>query len=271
MLELSGTGLTAAFLAGAVSFVSPCVLPLVPGYVSYVAGHSAGSVDTEPAHRRRQAMGLGLYFVVGFSTIFMALGASATTLGQILLSYRYELNLVGGAIVMLLGLFMIGMAKVAVMQREFRFHLSVPGGRPLSAYVLGLAFGFRLDALHRADSRCHSYGQRRARQHPGRRHPARHLFRRAGYPVPARRRFYRPPDTTFTHHWTHRPAAAPGRGRRDDRDGARDDHGAAERAVVLAARRLSHPGTDWLTVPCNGDRPRGRKLSSIKQMRIYEQ
>ncbi|RCK45977.1 cytochrome C biogenesis protein [Thalassospira profundimaris] len=142
MLELSGIGLIAAFLAGAVSFVSPCVLPLVPGYVSYVAGHSAGTVDTEPAHRRRQAVGLGLYFIVGFSTIFMALGASATTLGQMLLSYRYELNLVGGAIVMLFGLFMIGMAKVAVMQREFRFHLSLPGGRPLSAYVLGLAFGF---------------------------------------------------------------------------------------------------------------------------------
>lgn len=142
MLELSGIGLIAAFLAGAVSFVSPCVLPLVPGYVSYVAGHSVGTVDTKPAHRRRQAIGLGLYFVVGFSTIFMTLGASATTLGQILLSYRYELNLVGGAIVMLFGLFMIGMAKVAVMQREFRFHLSVPGGRPLSAYALGLAFGF---------------------------------------------------------------------------------------------------------------------------------
>lgn len=85
---------------------------------------------------------MGLYFVVGFSTIFMALGASATTLGQMLLSYRYELNLVGGAIVILFGLFMIGMAKIKVMQREFRFHLSVPGGRPISAYVLGLAFGF---------------------------------------------------------------------------------------------------------------------------------
>lgn len=142
MPELSGIGLIAAFLAGAVSFVSPCVLPLVPGYVSYVAGHTAGTMDIEPSDRRRQAISMGLYFVVGFSTIFMALGASATTLGQMLLSYRYELNLVGGAIVILFGLFMIGMAKIKVMQREFRFHLSVPGGRPISAYVLGLAFGF---------------------------------------------------------------------------------------------------------------------------------
>lgn len=142
MPELSGIGLIAAFLAGAVSFVSPCVLPLVPGYVSYVAGHTAGTMNIEPSRRRRQAISMGLYFVVGFSTIFMALGASATTLGQMLLSYRYELNLVGGAIVILFGLFMIGMAKIKVMQREFRFHLSVPGGRPISAYVLGLAFGF---------------------------------------------------------------------------------------------------------------------------------
>jgi len=142
MLELSGIGLIAAFLAGAVSFVSPCVLPLVPGYVSYVAGHTAGTMDIEPSDRRRQAISMGLYFVVGFSTIFMVLGASATALGQMLLSYRYELNFVGGAIVILFGLFMIGMAKITMMQREFRFRLSVPGGRPLSAYVLGLAFGF---------------------------------------------------------------------------------------------------------------------------------
>jgi len=142
MLELSGIGLIAAFLAGAVSFVSPCVLPLVPGYVSYVAGHTVGTIDAEPTDRRRRAISMGLYFVVGFSTIFMALGASATALGQMLLSYQYELNLVGGAIVILFGLFMIGMTKITVMQREFRFHLTVPGGRPLSAYVLGLAFGF---------------------------------------------------------------------------------------------------------------------------------
>lgn len=142
MLELSGVGLIAAFLAGAISFVSPCVLPLVPGYVSYVAGHSAGAVEARDQNRRRQALYMSLFFVLGFSTIFMILGASATALGQVLLRYRYELNFVGGAIVILFGLFMIGMAQIAVMQRDFRFHLSIPGGRPVSAYVLGLAFGF---------------------------------------------------------------------------------------------------------------------------------
>ncbi len=142
MLELSGIGLIAAFLAGAISFVSPCVLPLVPGYVSYVAGHSAGAVELQVQSRRRQALGMSLFFVLGFSTVFMILGASATALGQMLLRYRYELNFFGGAVVILFGLFMIGMAQIAVMQRDFRFHLSIPGGRPASAYVLGLAFGF---------------------------------------------------------------------------------------------------------------------------------
>ena len=134
-------GLMAAFLAGAVSFVSPCVLPLVPGYISYFAGH-AGAVAASDRDRREQAIGMSLYFVLGFSTIFMTLGASATALGQMLLSYRYELNLIGGGLVVLFGLFMIGMARIEVMQREARFHLSIPGGRPVSAYVLGLAFGF---------------------------------------------------------------------------------------------------------------------------------
>ncbi|UOM37032.1 cytochrome c biogenesis CcdA family protein [Acuticoccus sp. I52.16.1] len=142
MLELSGVGLITAFLAGAISFVSPCVLPLVPGYVSYVAGQSAGAIDAQLHTRRRQAVGMSLFFVLGFSTVFMILGASATALGQVLLRYRYELNFVGGGIVILFGLFMIGMAQIAVMQRDFRFHLSIPGGRPASAYVLGLAFGF---------------------------------------------------------------------------------------------------------------------------------
>jgi cytochrome c-type biogenesis protein len=72
----------------------------------------------------------------------MALRASATALGQALLRWRYELNLVGGGIVILFGLFMIGAARIGAMERDLRFHLDVPGGRPAASYVLGLAFGF---------------------------------------------------------------------------------------------------------------------------------
>ena len=140
MTDLSTLGLFAAFLAGIISFVSPCVLPLAPGYVAYVAGNATNAGRANSS--RAAVVGLGLCFVLGFSTVFVTLGASATALGQSLLRYRYELNLVGGAIVILFGLFMVGMARLSVMQRDLRFHLDIPGGRPVSAYVLGLAFGF---------------------------------------------------------------------------------------------------------------------------------
>ncbi len=139
MLDLSLLGLTAALLAGAISFVSPCVLPLVPGYVSYIAGRT---VTGTAAPSRGHVVWLSFCFVLGFSTIFMALGASATAIGQALLQWRYELNLVGGAIVVLFGLFMIGAARLSAMERDLRFHLDLPGGQPVASYVLGLAFGF---------------------------------------------------------------------------------------------------------------------------------
>lgn len=143
MPELSGVGIVAAFLAGAVSFLSPCVLPLVPGYVSYVAGGVVTQPGSAPVGRARlEAVGLSLWFVLGFSTVFMILGASATALGQVLLGYREQLNLVGGVVIIVFGLFMLGLASVGTLQRDLRFHLSIPGGRPVSAYVLGLAFAF---------------------------------------------------------------------------------------------------------------------------------
>ena len=138
MSRLSGVGLVTSFGAGVISFVSPCVLPLVPGYVSYVAGDALTGEAVKPL----AALHLSLFFVLGFSTVFMVLGASATTIGQLLLSYRQEENLVGGAIVLLLGLFMMGLAKLSWLQREYRLHLNVGGGRPVAAYIIGVAFAF---------------------------------------------------------------------------------------------------------------------------------
>jgi len=139
MVDLSLLGITAALLAGGISFVSPCVLPLVPGYVSYIAGRSVGGAV---APSRSHVVWLSLWFVLGFSTIFMILGASATALGQSLLRWRYELNILGGGIIILFGLFMLGAARIQAMERDVRFHLDLPGGRPTGSYVLGLAFGF---------------------------------------------------------------------------------------------------------------------------------
>lgn len=144
MADLSGIGIVAAFVAGVVSFMSPCVLPLVPGYVSYVAGGAVATREDVAPRHGLAAVGLSLYFVLGFSTVFVILGASATALGQLMLSYRYELNLVGGAIVVLFGLVMLGMTRVALMQRDLRFHLSIPGEsrhRPTSLGWLSASAG----------------------------------------------------------------------------------------------------------------------------------
>jgi cytochrome c-type biogenesis protein len=143
MFEMSGIGILAAFAAGAISFLSPCVLPLVPGYVSYVTGATLSSHETPGrAAPRFPALALSMLFVLGFGTVFVALGASATALGHLLLQYRYETNIIGGAIITAFGLFMTGVLNLPWLQREFRFHMNIPGGRPAGAYVLGLAFAF---------------------------------------------------------------------------------------------------------------------------------
>jgi len=144
MFEGSTVGLAAAFAAGLISFLSPCVLPLVPAYVSYVAGQPLHALQegTDSRGRIGAAM-LSTFFVLGFSTVFVALGASATAVGRLLLQYRYEANIVGGAIVIAFGLLMIGMTHgLPWLQRDFRFHPRFTSGHPAAAYVLGLAFGF---------------------------------------------------------------------------------------------------------------------------------
>jgi cytochrome c-type biogenesis protein len=141
--EISNIGVLTAFAAGVLSFLSPCVLPLVPGYISYVAGRKATAVAAGGTLALSlPAVGLSLCFVLGFTTVFIAFGASATALGQMLIGYRYELNLAGGAIVILFGLFLTGVIRPSWMMREARFHFEMPGGHAASAYVLGLAFAF---------------------------------------------------------------------------------------------------------------------------------
>lgn len=141
MFEISNIGILTAFAAGAISFLSPCVLPLVPGYISYVAGNTATFHTTRSAGKLTTLL-LSICFVLGFSTIFIALGASATGLSQLLLSYRYEAGIIGGVIVILFGLFTTQLVRLQWLQRDLRVHSSLKGGSPIPAYVLGLAFGF---------------------------------------------------------------------------------------------------------------------------------
>lgn len=141
MFEISNIGIVSAFLAGAVSFLSPCVLPLVPGYISYVAGRSEAA-DLPKSRPDVPILFRSACFVLGFSTIFIALGASATGLSSLLLAYRYETNVIGGAIVVMFGLFTAQLIRLPWLQRDFRIHTSMRGGSAIAAYTLGLAFGF---------------------------------------------------------------------------------------------------------------------------------
>ena len=142
MLTISGIGIFAAFMAGSISFLSPCVLPLVPGYMSFIAGQPDLRRRKVGLRARLAALGLAACFVLGFTSVFITLGAGASALGSLLLTWRAELNLLGGAVIILFGLVMLGLFRLPVLARDTRFHLDIPGGRPFGAYILGLAFAF---------------------------------------------------------------------------------------------------------------------------------
>ncbi|MEC9311290.1 MAG: cytochrome c biogenesis protein CcdA [Pseudomonadota bacterium] len=144
-MEVSSIGIATAFAAGVVSFLSPCVLPLVPGYVSYVAGRtiSPDGFTTETGCTAAvRTFGLSLCFVLGFSTVFVLLGASATAMSGLLRTHLYEANLIGGAIVIVFGLFTTGLVPMPWLDRDLRVHASPSSAGPWAAYLLGLAFAF---------------------------------------------------------------------------------------------------------------------------------
>jgi cytochrome c-type biogenesis protein len=142
-MDASSIGVATAFVAGIVSFLSPCVLPVVPGYVAYIAGQTGQGAELAIDRRRRLvALMLSAFFVLGFGAVFVALGASATAIGRLFLRYRYEANIVGGIIVIVFGLFMLDVFRAKWLQRDFRLHPRLAGGHPATAFVLGVAFGF---------------------------------------------------------------------------------------------------------------------------------
>ncbi len=144
MAELSSIGALSAFGAGVVSFLSPCVLPLVPGYLSYLGGRSLDELKSRrfASGETLRLLGLSLGFVLGFSTVFIAFGAGASLLGRWLAAHRYELNILGGVVVFLFGLFMTGLVKLSWLQRDLRFHGRLPAEGALASYLLGIAFAF---------------------------------------------------------------------------------------------------------------------------------
>ncbi|NUO37307.1 MAG: cytochrome c biogenesis protein CcdA [Gemmatimonadaceae bacterium] len=137
MTDPASLGLVLAFSAGLLSFVSPCVLPLVPSYLTFVTG--VGFDDL--ASSRRAALVHALLFVLGFTLIFVALGASATLLGRLLIAYRVWITRIGGALVVLFGLYLLGVVRVGALDRERRMHLANKPLGYLGTVFVGVAFG----------------------------------------------------------------------------------------------------------------------------------
>jgi len=131
-----------AFAAGVLGFASPCIVPLIPGYVSFVSGLSLSEMDPDERRRHLGRVWLStLVFVLGFSAIFTAMGASATVAGNFILSHRQWLSRVGGAVIIVLGLSVLGVLKIPALYRERRFQLPRPGGM-WGAFPVGMAFAF---------------------------------------------------------------------------------------------------------------------------------
>ncbi len=138
-IELSALAAAGAFAAGAISFLSPCVLPLVPGYVSFITGQTVGS-ETEKSLWR--PLLLSVCFVLGFTTIFVILGAGANFLGAVLAPYRYQATLISGALVVLFGIFTLDLWRPDWSQRELRVSVNHTHAGVGPAYLLGMAFAF---------------------------------------------------------------------------------------------------------------------------------
>ena len=133
----------AALIAGLVSFLSPCVLPLVPPYLVFLAGTSLERfADKEPEPQvRRDTVAAALLFVLGFSTVFVALGASASVIGSLVRAYSGPLATIAGIVIIVMGLHFLGITPIALLHRQKRLEVSRPVGL-WGAYVIGLAFAF---------------------------------------------------------------------------------------------------------------------------------
>ena len=141
MLDLS---FGAAFLAGLISFVSPCVLPIVPPYLAWLSGLSFQEVSDDeiaPEAARRIFMAT-LFFVLGFATVFIALGATASVIGQTVARYFDTLSIIAGIIILVMGLHFLGVFRIGFLYREARVSVDRKPAGPVGAYVMGLAFAF---------------------------------------------------------------------------------------------------------------------------------
>jgi cytochrome c-type biogenesis protein len=136
--------LIAAFGAGFLSFISPCVLPLIPGYLSFVSGVSLDEMraDSAPATSRRQVLTTSVAFVVGFSLVFIALGASATAIGRFMMANLPLLGKIAGVLIVIFGLHTMGAFRIRLLESEKRVHARQKPAGLFGALLVGIAFAF---------------------------------------------------------------------------------------------------------------------------------
>jgi cytochrome c-type biogenesis protein len=142
MTALQHTSLMAAFIAGLLSFISPCVLPLVPSYLSYITGLTFNQL-TDSAERQRMRKTIVInssLFILGFATVFIAFGASASLMGQVLTDYQAIIRKIGGVLIIVFGLFLAGVLKVPSLMRERRLHFNSRPAGYLGSFLIGAAF-----------------------------------------------------------------------------------------------------------------------------------
>jgi cytochrome c-type biogenesis protein len=132
----------AAFVAGLISFLSPCVLPLVPGYVSLISGVGVEELKSQEAHLFRKVMLNSAAFIIGFSIVFITLGAISTEVGQFLAQYKSLLARVAGAVIIVFGLHLTGIFQIKALLADTRLHSLKGGSSAWGAFVIGFAFAF---------------------------------------------------------------------------------------------------------------------------------
>lgn len=140
-MAIAGINLGVAFLAGILSFLSPCILPLIPGYISFLSGVSLEQIKQRSSLEIKKTFYVSLLFVLGFSLIFLLLGASASFLGRFLLSQIKIFSKIAGAFIIFLGFYLLGIVKPEIFTRQKRIKLKFSPGY-LSSFIAGMAFAF---------------------------------------------------------------------------------------------------------------------------------
>ena len=132
----------AAFFAGLISFLSPCVLPLVPGYLSLISGAGLEELKSPQGQLMRRVMVNSIGFILGFSVVFITLGAISTEIGQMAARYKHTLSIVAGVVIIIFGLHLTGIFQIKWLLHDARLHSVKGSSTPLGAFVIGFAFAF---------------------------------------------------------------------------------------------------------------------------------